>query len=129
VSASPYSSEPTHPPHRLVKDIPINYELGIRVAALEELIRSGSTLDPEAAQSAALETVLHATRAANSGSLDAGQALAQLTQTANLGGGIQGMSQDAQSSLLMEVLQQVWPKHAKMEYLLRFLTATGGEFG
>jgi hypothetical protein len=53
-----------------------------------------------------METVLHATRAAKSGSLDAGQALAQLTQTALLGG-VSSMSSDAQSNLLMEVLQQV----------------------
>ena len=54
-----------------------------------------------------METILHATRAANSGSLDASSALAQLTESALAGGGITGMSQDAQNSLLMDVLQQV----------------------
>ena len=87
---------------RLVDDVPINYELGLRVQALESLIRSGSNMDAEAASSAAMETVLHATRAANWGSQDANNALAQLTQF-----GVEPMTQDAQSSLLMDVLQQV----------------------
>lgn len=92
----------TDEPNRLVNDIPINYELGLRVQALESLIRSGSNMDAEAASSAAMETVLHATRAAHSGSMDASNALAQLTQS-----DIGGLTQDAQSSLLMDVLQQV----------------------
>jgi len=72
------------------------------VQALETLIRSGSNMDAEAASTAAMETILHATRAANSGSQDANSALAQLTQS-----GVGSMSQDAQSNLLMDVLQQV----------------------
>ena len=91
----------------LIKDIPIDEELGVRIQALESLIRSGSSLDPDSASTAAMETILHATRAANSGSQDATTALAQLTESALSGSGIGGMSADAQSSLLMEVLQQV----------------------
>ncbi len=89
-------------PLRPVDDVPINYELGLRVQALESLIRSGSNMDAEAASTAAMETILHATRAANSGSQDANNALAQLTQS-----GVSSMSQVAQSNLLMDVLQQV----------------------
>ena len=85
-----------------VDDVPINYELGLRVQALESLIRSGSNMDAESASTAAMETILHATRAANSGSQEANNALSQLTQS-----GIGTMSQDAQSILLMDVLQQV----------------------
>jgi len=59
-------------------------------------------MDAEAASTAAMETVLHATRAANLGSDDANNALAALTQT-----GVSTMSQDAQSNLLMDVLHQV----------------------
>lgn len=98
-------------PHRKRKrpqdDVPINYELGLRVQALESLIRSGSNMDPEAASSAAMETIMHATRAANNGQPEAVNALAQLTQSASTGLGIGGMSQDAQSSLLLDVLQQL----------------------
>ena len=88
-------------------DVPIDQELSLRVQALESLIKSGSSLDPDSASAAALETILQATRAANSGSQDASTALAQLSESALAGGGIGGMSQDAQNSLLMEVLQQV----------------------
>ncbi|KAK4687119.1 hypothetical protein P7C73_g3003, partial [Tremellales sp. Uapishka_1] len=88
-------------------DIPINYELGLRVQALEALIRSGSNMDTEQASAAALETILHATRAANSGQQDAANALAQLTASASLGLGIGGMSSDAQGSLLLDVLNQL----------------------
>jgi len=91
---------------RVVKETPIDYELNVRVQALESLIRSGSTLDHSSASTAAMETILHATRAAESGSQDASSALAQLTEAMS-GGGIGNMSQDAQSSLLMDVLQQV----------------------
>ena len=93
--------------NRANHDVPVNHELGVRVQALESLIRSGSSLDPDSAQNAAMETILHATRAAESGSLDASSALAQLTESAMAGGGIGSMSQDAQSSLLMDVLQQL----------------------
>jgi hypothetical protein len=61
----------------------------------------------EQASAAAMETILHATRAANSGQQDAANALAQLTQSATMGMGIGGMTSDAQGSLLMDVLQQV----------------------
>jgi hypothetical protein len=54
-----------------------------------------------------METIMHATRAANSGSIDASSALAQLSESAMRGEGIPGMSLDAQSNLLMDVLQQV----------------------
>lgn len=64
-------------------------------------------MDAESASAAARETIMHATRAANAGSQDANNALAQLTQSAALGAGIGGMTQDAQSSLLLDVLQQV----------------------
>lgn len=94
----------THP--RLVRDVPVDYELGVRVQALESLIRSGSTLDQSSASTAAMETILHATRAAESGSLDASSALAQLTDAMS-GSGVGAMTQDAQSSLLMDVLHQV----------------------
>jgi len=76
------------------------------VQALESLIRSGSTLDQSSASTAAMETILHATRAAESGSLDASSALAQLTDAMS-GSGVGAMTQDAQSSLLMDVLHQV----------------------
>lgn len=91
---------------RMTRETPVNYELGVRVQALESLIRSGSTLDPDSASSAAMETILHATRAAELGSSDATSALAQLTDAMG-GQGIGSMSQDAQSTLLMDVLQQV----------------------
>lgn len=92
--------------NRLVRDVPVDYELGVRVQALESLIRSGSTLDQSSASTAAMETILHATRAAESGSLDASSALAQLTDAMS-GNGVGAMTQDAQSSLLMDVLHQV----------------------
>ncbi|WWD20159.1 hypothetical protein CI109_104635 [Kwoniella shandongensis] len=88
-------------------DEDINYELGLRVQALESLLRSGSLMDADQASAAARETIMHATRAANAGSQDANNALAQLTQSVSSGGGIGGMSQDAQSSLLLDVLQQL----------------------
>lgn len=88
------------------EDVPLNYELGLRVQALESLIRSGSNMDPDAASNAAMETIMHATRAANQGQPEAVHALAQLTN-ASSGIGIGGMTQDAQSSLLLDVLQQL----------------------
>ncbi|KAK8849534.1 hypothetical protein IAR55_004868 [Kwoniella newhampshirensis] len=88
-------------------DEDINYELGLRVQALESLLRSGSLMDADQASAAARETIMHATRAANAGSQDANNALAQLTQSVSAGGGLGGMSQDAQSSLLLDVLQQL----------------------
>lgn len=94
----------------MIEDPPADYDLGVRVQALESLIRSGSTLDPDSAQSAAMDTILHATRAAESGSTDATSALAQLTNAMG-GPGIGNMSQDAQSTLLMDVLQQVGQRH------------------
>ncbi|KAL7424869.1 aspartate transaminase aat1 [Cryptotrichosporon argae] len=101
---------PAHPirkkRRRIVTDVPIDYELSLRVQALESLIRSGSSMDADAASSAAMETIMHATRAANSGQQEAVNALAQLT-SASSGLGIGGMSQDAQSSLLLDVLQQL----------------------
>lgn len=89
----------------MTSEVPVNYELSMRVQALESLIRSGSTMDNNTAQNVAMETIMHATRAANNGQPEAANALAQLTQTANLG--LSGMSQDAQSTLLLDVLQQV----------------------
>ncbi|GFZ50063.1 hypothetical protein JCM24511_07816 [Saitozyma sp. JCM 24511] len=86
-------------------DAPVNYELGLRVQALEALIRGGSNMDADTASAAAMETVLHATKAAGLGNVDAGNALAQLTNASlGLGG---GMSQGEQNSLLMDVLQQL----------------------
>jgi hypothetical protein len=62
-------------------------------------------MDADTASAAAMETVLHATKAAGLGNVDAGNALAQLTNASlGLGG---GMSQGEQNSLLMDVLQQV----------------------
>ncbi|TXT13344.1 hypothetical protein VHUM_00711 [Vanrija humicola] len=87
-------------------EVPVNYELGLRVQALESLIRSGGTVDADAASAAAMETIMHATRAANNGQPEAAHALQQLSQSAAAGLGIGGMSQDAQSSLLLDVLQQ-----------------------
>ncbi|WVR08207.1 hypothetical protein IAU60_005254 [Kwoniella sp. DSM 27419] len=92
---------------KMQDDEDINYELGLRVQALETLLRSGSLMDADQASAAARETIMHATRAANAGSMDANNALAQLTQSVAAGGGIGGMTQDAQSSLLLDVLQQL----------------------
>ncbi|WVQ96110.1 hypothetical protein IAU59_003212 [Kwoniella sp. CBS 9459] len=92
---------------KIPEDEDINYELGVRVQALESLLRSGSLMDADQASAAARETIMHATKAANAGSQDANNALAQLTQSVAAGGGIGGMSQDAQSSLLLDVLQQL----------------------
>jgi len=78
----------------------------MRVQALEQLIKSGLTLDSDQATFMATETVHQATRAAQSGSQDATNALAQLTRS-SIGSGIGGMSSEAQNSLLMDVLQQV----------------------
>lgn len=64
-------------------------------------------MDTAAASAAAMETIMHATRAANNGQPEAAHALQQLSQSAASGLGIGGMSQDAQSSLLLDVLQQV----------------------
>lgn len=63
-------------------------------------------MDPEAAQNAAMDTIMHATRAANNGQTEAANALARLTN-ASTGLGIAGMSQESQSSLLLDVLQQL----------------------
>ncbi|WVF68585.1 hypothetical protein IAT40_003354 [Kwoniella sp. CBS 6097] len=101
---------PVLPPRKrrkIPEDEDINYELGVRVQALESLLRSGSLMDADQASAAARETIRHATKAANAGSQDANNALAQLTQSVAAGGGIGGMSQDAQSSLLLDVLQQL----------------------
>jgi hypothetical protein len=78
----------------------------MRVQALEQLIKSGLTLDSDQATFMATETVHQATRAAQSGSQDATNALAQLTRS-SIGSGIGGMSSEAQNILLMDVLQQV----------------------
>jgi hypothetical protein len=85
-------------------DFPLTEELQLRVQALESLIRSGLTIDPDQASLMAAETIQQATKAAQSGSKDATNALAQLSRSAmNVG----GMTQDAQSSLLLDVLQQL----------------------
>ena len=84
----------------------ITEELRMRVQALEHLIRSGLTVDPDQATFMATETVHQATRAAQSGSQDATDALAQLTR-GSMGTGVTGMTSEAQSSLLMDVLKQV----------------------
>lgn len=86
--------------------MPVTFELGLRVQALESLIRSGANVDPDAAQAAAFETVMQATRAANRGQPEAANALAQLT-TASNNLGIGALPQDAQNSLLLDVLQQL----------------------
>lgn len=78
----------------------------MRVQALEQLIKSGLTLDSDQASLMATETVHQATRAAQSGSMDATNALAQLTRS-SIGSGIGGMTSDAQNLLLMDVLQQL----------------------
>ncbi|WWC73523.1 uncharacterized protein I206_107495 [Kwoniella pini CBS 10737] len=98
---------PQRKKRKVQEDEDINYELGLRVQALESLLRSGSLMDADQASVAARETIMHATRAANAGSQDANNALAQLTQSVAAGGGIGGLSQDAQSSLLLDVLQQL----------------------
>lgn len=85
-------------------DVPVNYELGLRVQALQSLIRSGRDVDPDAASSAAMETVMQATRAANNGQPEAVNALAQLSDVSN---SLNQLSADAQNSLLLDVLQQV----------------------
>lgn len=54
----------------------------------------------------ATETIHQATRAAQSGSMDATNALAQLTRSSG-GLGIGGMTSEAQNMLLMDVLQQL----------------------
>jgi hypothetical protein len=87
-------------------ELHITHELRMRVQALEQLIKSGLTLDSDQATFMATETVHQATRAAQSGSQDATNALAQLTRS-SIGSGIGGMSSEAQNSLLMDVLQQV----------------------
>ncbi|OWZ44069.1 hypothetical protein J007_03287 [Cryptococcus neoformans] len=84
------------------EDEDLNYELGLRVQALESLLRgTGSFIDADQAHAAAHETVRDATKAAKAGSQDATNALAQLSQ------GVEGMSRGAQSSLLLDVLQQL----------------------
>ncbi|KAK6908754.1 hypothetical protein L486_01602 [Kwoniella mangroviensis CBS 10435] len=98
---------PQRKKRKVQDDEDINYELGLRVQALESLLRSGSLMDADQASAAAKETIMHATRAANAGSQDANNALAQLTQSVAVSGGIGGLSQDAQSSLLLDVLQQL----------------------
>ncbi|WVW86749.1 hypothetical protein I302_108803 [Kwoniella bestiolae CBS 10118] len=98
---------PQRKKRKVQEDEDINYELGLRVQALESLLRSGSLMDADQASAAAKETIMHATRAANAGSQDANNALAQLTQSVAASGGIGGLSQDAQSSLLLDVLQQL----------------------
>ena len=87
---------------RLVNGIPMNYDLGLRVQALESLIRSGSNVESEAASSAAMETILQARRAAKTGSKGADNAFVQSTDN-----GIGTLGHDAQGSILMDVLQQV----------------------
>ncbi|WVQ79380.1 hypothetical protein IAT38_001477 [Cryptococcus sp. DSM 104549] len=115
---------PVLPPRKKRKypdDEDINYELGQRVRILENLLRSAGSLDAAQASEAARETIRHATRAANAGSHEAHHALSQLTQsgmglggTGGLGGmgmggveGMGGLSQEAQNSLLLDVLQQL----------------------
>ena len=61
-------------------------------------------MDSGAANSAAMETIMQATKAAKAGNLDAGNALASLTTAA--GGDMSKMEAAEQSGLLMEVLQQ-----------------------
>jgi hypothetical protein len=78
----------------------------MRVQTLEQLIKSGLTLDSDQASSMATETIHQATRAAQSGSQDATNALAQLTRSTT-GSGLGGMTSEAQNILLMDVLQQV----------------------
>lgn len=87
-------------------ELHITQELRSRVQALEQLIKSGLTLDPDQASSMATETIHQATRAAQSGSMDATNALAQLTRSSG-GLGIGGMTSEAQNMLLMDVLQQL----------------------
>ncbi|KLT39975.1 PLP-dependent transferase [Cutaneotrichosporon oleaginosum] len=86
------------------EDVPVNYELGRRVQALESLIRSARETDPDATSSVAMETVMQATRAANNGHPEAVNALAQLTDVSN---NMAQLTPEAQSSLLMDVLHQL----------------------
>jgi hypothetical protein len=69
------------------------------------LLRANSNMDSGAANSAAMETIMQATRAAKAGNLDAGNALASLTTAA--GGDLSKMEAAEQNGLLMEVLQQL----------------------
>jgi hypothetical protein len=101
-----YSSRPGAQLNTRRSELHITHELRMRVQALEQLIKSGLTLDSDQATFMATETVHQATRAAQSGSQDATNALAQLTRS-SIGSGIGGMSSEAQNSLLMDVLQQV----------------------
>lgn len=78
----------------------------MRVQALEQLIKTGFTVDSDQATLMATETVHGATRASQSGSTDATNALAKLTRS-SIGSGIGGMSSEAQNSLLMDILQQL----------------------
>lgn len=78
----------------------------MRVQALEQLIKSGLTFDADQATLMATEAVHQATRASQSGSTDATNALAQLTRS-SIGSGIGGMSSEAQNLLLRDVLQQL----------------------
>lgn len=79
----------------------------LQIQALQTLISSGSSLEGEEAAAAARDTIRQATRAMQSGSRQATNALAKLTQSATEGPGIDDMSQDARAVLLNEVLKQL----------------------
>jgi hypothetical protein len=90
---------------RPLDDTPINYELGLRVQALESLIRAGTSMDADTANSAATETILQATKAAGKGNVVAGNALASLSSAASMD--LAELESSERAGLLMEVLQQV----------------------
>ncbi|BEJ06578.1 hypothetical protein CcaverHIS641_0311000 [Cutaneotrichosporon cavernicola] len=86
-------------------DVPMNYELNLRVQALQSLIRAGrEQIDPETSSSTAMETVMQATRAANNGQREAEHALAQLS---DVGNNLGHLNLEAQNSLLMDVIQHL----------------------
>lgn len=90
---------------RPLEETPINYELGLRVQALENLIRAGTSMNAESANSAAMETILQATKAAGRGNVVAGNALASLSSAAGMD--LSELESSERAGLLMEVLQQV----------------------
>lgn len=62
-------------------------------------------MDADTANSAAMETILQATKAAGKGNVEAGNALAHLSSAAGMD--MSEMESEERAELLMEVLQQV----------------------
>lgn len=100
------TSTPAHAECRVQDDAPVNVELGLRVQALEALIRTNANMDANMASAAAMETVLQATKAAHLGNSDAENALAQLSGV----DGLANMGDEQRRGILMDVLQQVRPQ-------------------